>query len=111
MWKDLLLGILSAYVLIDLMMHYTMKSSMPSVVKKMSTVWESPTGIVAIVVGVLFGLFVWYISKTTETYEPEKKIDSAEESHNHVSNEEFIPLILYDELTEESSEKNDKHHF
>lgn len=70
-WKDVLLGVLMAYVVIDMMIAYTMKQSSPSCLEKMVESISNQSGIVAVIVGVIVGVVVWYLaSKSKECFVP-----------------------------------------
>lgn len=72
-WKDILIGALVAYVVIDLMMAYTMKKTMPSLVEKMVSSLDDQSAMVAIVVGLLVGGIAWYFAKQSkECFIPSK---------------------------------------
>ena len=63
MWKDVLIGILVAYVIVDMMMAYTLRRSAPSCLEKMVDVASTKEGLVAIVVGIIIGFIAWYFSR------------------------------------------------
>jgi len=72
-WKDILIGVLIGYVVIDIMMSYMVRRSMPSCFEKMVAASKSQNGMMAIFIGILVGLSAWYlISQNTEGFEFEK---------------------------------------
>ena len=76
-WKDIILGILVAYVAIDLMLAYAVKRSSPSCLEKMMDYMGTQSGLIAIAVGVLVGLVAWYLSsKSTERFTRQKEIEA-----------------------------------
>ncbi len=72
-WKDVLIGVLVAYVVIDLLMVFVMQRKEPSCLEKMMKLYSDQNGLVVIVVGVLVGVAAWYFaSLAKERLELEK---------------------------------------
>lgn len=70
-WKDILIGVLVAYVVIDVMMAYAMKRSSPSCLEKAMAAMSDQSGLVAVIIGVLVGVVVWYLaSRSKECFVP-----------------------------------------
>jgi hypothetical protein len=70
-WKDVLLGLLVAYVVIDMMIAYTMKGNSCNCLEKMVEAIGDQSGIVAVIFGVLVGVVVWCIaSRSKECFIP-----------------------------------------
>lgn len=67
-WKDVTIGILVAYVAIDLLMSCMMKAKMPSALEKMSSAVSTSSGLWAVVIGLVLGLAAWYFSSRTKEY-------------------------------------------
>lgn len=70
-WKDVLIGVLVAYVVIDVMLAYAMKRSSPSCLEKAMEALNDQSGIVIMIVGALAGVVVWYLaSRSKECFVP-----------------------------------------
>ena len=73
-WKDILIGVLVAYVVIDVLMGLTMKRKYPSLFEKfMEMVWNQ-NSIVVLLIGLLIGFAAWYFSsRSKECFKKEMK--------------------------------------
>lgn len=60
-WRDVLIGVLVAYVVIDLMFSFSGQD--PSMAQKLLTAAPSKDTLVALVVGVGVGVLAWWLSR------------------------------------------------
>ena len=65
MWKDVVIGLLVAYIVVDIMMAYALKKRYPSLMEKTLSSLNNQGTVVAIIIGLLLGLMAWYFSKRT----------------------------------------------
>nr|QBK86337.1 MAG: uncharacterized protein LCMAC102_01320 [Marseillevirus LCMAC102] len=61
-WKDILIGVLVAYVVVDLLMVSVMKTKHPSCLRTMMKLYSDQNGLIVIAIGVLVGGAAWYFS-------------------------------------------------
>ena len=72
-WKDVVIGLLVAYVVIDVLLSFMIKRKYPSLVEKLIESISSSNGIIIIGIGILAGFVAWYLSsKSKECYTPIK---------------------------------------
>jgi len=67
-WKDIVIGILVAYVAIDLMLACMMKRRSPSAFERMIKAVSGGEGLMIVVLGLLIGLAAWYFSSRSKEY-------------------------------------------
>ncbi len=81
-WKDVVIGLLVAYVVIDVLFAFMMKRKYPSLVEKMIESMTTTNGVFIIVIGIVVGFVAWYFSsRSKECYTP-LKISSEENVHD-----------------------------
>ena len=73
--KDLLIGVLVAYVVIDLLMAYAVRSRHPGVVEVFERAMRDENVLVVVVLGIASGLLAYYLARRSRemfTYTPKK---------------------------------------
>lgn len=65
--KDVIIGVLAAYVVIDLMLAHMRQPPFPCVLQKVFENIRDQDVLIITIVGVLIGMAVWYISKMSRT--------------------------------------------
>lgn len=76
-WKDILIGVLVAYVAVEILVSYSMRRKAPTCIEKAMEMMSSADGVMVVFLGVLIGLVAWYLSsRAKEGF----KIKKAEES-------------------------------
>lgn len=60
-WKDILLGLLAGYMVVDIMMSVMSKQKLPSVFEKVFSMIEDTNVMISLGVGVAVGALVWYL--------------------------------------------------
>ena len=65
--KDIIIGVLVAYVAIDLMLAHMRQPPMPCTFQKVFDNIKEQDVLIITVVGILIGFAVWYISKLSRT--------------------------------------------
>jgi len=84
-WKDVLIGLLVAYIAIDVMMSSMMKRSMPNAFEKMMDAVSDSNGLLVIVIGLLIGLCAWYFaSRSKECFKFTKSKDQKVEDETSI---------------------------
>ena len=69
--KDILIGILVAYVVMDVLISMLAKRSYPSLIEKMLGGLDQENVMMACVIGVLAGVLAWYLAKNSkELFKP-----------------------------------------
>ena len=69
--KDILIGVLVAYVVIDVSISMLAKRSYPSLIEKMMSGLDQENVMMACVIGVLVGVLAWYLAKNSkELFKP-----------------------------------------
>jgi hypothetical protein len=68
MFKNIIIGVLVAYVVIDVLLSVTGKSSMPSLLEKLFSNMSNTTVMMVTVAGLILGAVTWY---ALNKYEPE----------------------------------------
>lgn len=61
--KDILIGLLVAYVVADLLISFLAKRKHPSLVEKLVSSLDEENMIMAAIIAVLSGVLAWYLSK------------------------------------------------
>ena len=65
-WKDVIIGLLVGYVIVDLMMSMMSGRRTPSVIEKVFASIEDTGVMVSLGVGVVGGALVWYLCNKTD---------------------------------------------
>ncbi len=65
--KDVIIGVLAAYVVIDLMLAYMRQPPFPCTFQKVFDNIRDQDVLIITVVGVLIGVAIWYLSKMSRT--------------------------------------------
>ncbi len=81
-WKDVVIGILVAYVVIDLLMAFVMQKSEPACLQKMLKAYTDQSGLVVILIGLVVGVAVWWLASTAKECFTRAKITSEEEKED-----------------------------
>ena len=69
--KDILIGILVTYVVIDLLISMLANRNHPSLLEKMLSGLDEENIMMACVIGILVGVLAWYLAKNSkELYKP-----------------------------------------
>lgn len=70
-WKDVIIGLLVAYVAIDLLLAYAVGGKHQGLFNSISTSSKEENGCLVIVIGLAIGFFAWYLSsKVRECFTP-----------------------------------------
>ena len=65
--KDIIIGVLAAYVVIDLMLAHMRQPPFPCTLQKVFDNIRDQDVLIITVVGILIGFAIWYISKKSRT--------------------------------------------
>lgn len=81
--KDIIIGVLVAYVAIDLMLAHMRQPPMPCTLMKVMNNIQDQDVLIITIVGVLIGFAVWYLSKKSRTepfinYKEKEELQSKE---------------------------------
>ena len=78
--KDVVIGALAAYVVIDLMMAHMRQPPFPCVLQKVFDHIRDQDMLIITIVGILIGVAIWYISKMsrTEKFNTYQKVENDE---------------------------------
>ena len=64
--KDIVIGVLVAYVVIDVLISMLAKRAHPSLIEKMLSGLDQENVMMACVIGVLAGVLAWYLAKNSK---------------------------------------------
>ena len=64
-WKNIVIGVLIAYLVVDLMMAYVTKSSHPGLFGSLVASYNDTNVLMVLIIGAIVGFIAWYLSSTS----------------------------------------------